>query len=259
MDAINKAFEILDVFFNTESDLSITELAKLAKISTSTSHRITSILVNRGYIEQNQKRGKYFLSTQKLVFLSQIVRRRLKIRNIALPFLKELSQTVNEAALISLRRGQMAYVVEVVNSDRLLNITPDSSTFNLYSTGIGKIFLAYMSNKDLDEYLSSIVLKPRTPNTITNIDDLKRQLAIILAEGIAIDDEEQEMGLGMVAAPVFNWDQDVIAAIGVLGPSSRISKHRMIEISPLLKQYSLKVSNALGYVQNISLNNSFSK
>jgi IclR family transcriptional regulator, KDG regulon repressor len=250
MDAINKAFEILDVFFETENDLSITELAKITKISTSTSHRIASILVDRGYIEQNQKRGKYFLSNQKLVFLSKVVRKRLKIRNIALPFIKELSQIVNEATLMSLRRGQMVYVVDFVNPDRLLNITPDSSTYNLYSTGIGKVFLSSMSEKDLDEYLSGILLKPRTPNTISDINELKRQLKIIAREGIAYEYEEHEMGLSMIAAPVFDWDQNVAAAIGVLGPSARISRERMAEISPVLKQYAQKISDALGYVKS---------
>jgi IclR family transcriptional regulator, KDG regulon repressor len=253
MDAINKAFEILEVFLNAERDLSITELAKLAKISTSTSHRITAILVNRGYLEQTQKRGKYSLSPQKLVYLSGIVRKRLKVRNAALPFLKELSQTVNEAVLLSIRRGQMVYVVEVVNSNRLLNITPDSSTFDLYSTGIGKVFLANISERDLDEYLSGIVLKPRTPNTITDVDELKRHLGKIQRDGIAFDDEEQELGLRMVAAPVFDWDQYVVAAIGVLGPSSRISRQRMIEIIPVVKYYALRISQALGYNQNPSI------
>lgn len=247
MDAINKAFEILDVFFNTDSDLSITELAKLAKISTSTSHRITSILVDRGYLEQTQKRGKYSLSTQKLVYLSGIVKRRLKVRNVALPFLKELSQGLNEAVLMSVRRGHFVYVVEVVNSDRLLNVTPDSSTYNLYSTGIGKVFLAYLSEKDLDEYFSSIVLKPRTQNTITEVDELKRQLKIIQKEEISFDDEEQELGLRMVAAPIFDWDQNIVAAIGVLGPSNRISRQRMIDLAPIIKQFAYKISQALGY------------
>jgi IclR family KDG regulon transcriptional repressor len=253
MDAINKAFEILEVFLNAEKDLSITELAKLARISTSTSHRITAILVNRGYLEQNQKRGKYSLSTEKLVYLSGIVRKRLKVRNAALPFLKELSQTVNEAVLMSIRRGQMVYVVEVVNSNRLLNITPDSSTFDLYSTGIGKVFLSNISERDLDEYLSGIVLKPRTPNTITDVDELKRHLSKIQRDGVAFDDEEQELGLRMVAAPVFDWDQNVVAAIGVLGPSSRITRQKMIEITPIVKYYSLRVSQALGYNQNPSI------
>lgn len=250
MDAINKAFEILDVFFTRGEALSITEIAKLANISASTSHRITSILVDRGYIEQDGKRGKYSLSRQKLVYLAGIIKKRLKIRNIALPYLKELSQTVNEAVLMSLRRGYVVYNLEVVNSDRLLNITPDSTTFSLYSTGVGKTFLAYMSEKDLNEYLSSIILKPRTPNTITDVDELKRHLKKTRKDGVALEDEEQELGLRMVSAPVFDWDENVIAAIGVLGPTSRITRQGMVEMSPLVKQYALQISRAMGYLQH---------
>jgi IclR family KDG regulon transcriptional repressor len=246
MDSINKAFEILDVFLSTDRDLSITELAKLAKISASTSHRIATILVARGYLEQSQKRGKYSLSIPKVVYLSGIFRKKLQVRSIALPVLKELSQTVNEAVLLSMRRGQMVYLVEVVNSNRLLNITPDASTFDLYSTGIGKVFLANMSVKDQDEYLSGIVLKPRTHHTITNIAELKKHLGKIAREGVAFDDEEQELGLRMVAAPVFDWDQNVVAAIGVLGPTLRISRHRMAEIAPLVKEAAGKITQSLG-------------
>ena len=246
MDSINKAFEILDVFLKTDNDLSITELSRKAKISASTSHRIASILVERGYLTQSQKRGKYSLSIPKLIYLSGILRKKLQIRNIALPVLKELSQTVNEAVLLSLRRGPLVYLVEVVNSNRLLNITPDASAFDLYSTGIGKVFLAHMSDLDRDAYLSGIILKPRTAHTITDVAELKKHLSKIAREGVAFEDEEQELGLRMVAAPIFDWDQDVVAAIGVLGPTQRISKHRMLEMSPLVKLAAEKISLALG-------------
>ncbi len=250
MDAINKALEILDVFFKTEDSLSNSEIAKLAQVNKSTSHRITSILVDRGYVQQDQKRGKYSLNPQKLVYLAGIIRSRLKVRTVALPFLRELSQTVNEAVLMSLRRGQIVFNLEVVNADRFLNVTPDSSTFNLYSTGVGKVFLAYMSHNDLNDYFSSIVLKPRTPNTITDIDELKRHLNKIKKEGVAYDDEEQELGLRMIAAPIFDWDENIVAAIGVVGPSSRITRQRMVEIAPWVKKYALQISHALGYSRN---------
>jgi IclR family transcriptional regulator, KDG regulon repressor len=246
MDAINKAFEILEVFFNSDNDLNISEISKLAGISNSTSHRIATILINRGYLEQGKKRGKYSLSSQKLVYLSKIIKKKLQVRNIALPFLKELSQSTNEAVLMSFRRGQMVYVVEVINSDRLLNVIPDSSTFDLYSTGIGKIFLAHMTEKDLEEYLSGIILKPRTPNTITDKDELKKQLKKIVRENISFDDEEQELGLRMVAAPVFDLDHNVVAAIGVFGTTARINKKRMIELSDLIRQSANKISSAIG-------------
>jgi IclR family transcriptional regulator, KDG regulon repressor len=247
MDAINKAFEILEVFLKNEDELSITDISDLTKISSSTAHRITSILVERGYIEQKRKRGKYSLSSQKLVDILGIIRRRLKIRIIALPYLNELSQIVDETVEMALRSGQIAFNLEAVNTNHILNLLPESNTFNLYSTGVGKIFLAYMSERDLQDYLSKVQLVSRTPYTITRIDDLKKELNKIKRNGIAFDNEEHELGLRMVAAPVMDWEGNVVAAIGVLGYSRRISKQRMTELAPTVKEYAAKISQALGY------------
>jgi IclR family transcriptional regulator, KDG regulon repressor len=246
LDAINKAFQIFELFVNTDSELSIAEVAKETQITTSTSHRIVNMLVKRGYLEQSYKRGKYYLSPKKLVDFSRIVKHRLKVRNVALPYMKELSQSVNEAVELSLRFGQIAYNSEVVNSNRLLNVTPDSATFNLYSTGVGKIFLAYMSEKDLAEYLSSVKLEPRTPKTFTDVEELKNQLARIKHDGVAFDDEEHETGVRVVAAPVRDWDDNLIAAVGVVSPTSRMNKQNMQEIAPMVKKYADLISRAMG-------------
>jgi DNA-binding IclR family transcriptional regulator len=121
----------------------------------------------------------------------------------------------------------------------------------IYTAGVGKTFLANMSEKDLEEYLSSVILKPRTPNTITDMDELKRHLNKIKKDGVAYDDEEQELGLRMIAAPIFDWDEKIAAAIGVVGPSSRISRQRMVEIAPLVKKYALQISQAMGYSRDL--------
>lgn len=246
MDAINKAFQILEVFLNYDDELSIAEIANETQITTSTSHRIVNILVKRGYLEQSYKRGKYFLSPKKLVDFSRIVKNRLKVRNVALPYMRELSQSVNEAVELSLRYGQIAYNTEVVNSNRLLNVTPDSATFNLYSTGVGKVFLAYMTEKDLEQYLSEVKLQARTTKTITDVAELKEQLIRIRQEGVAFDDEEHELGVRVVAAPIKDWDDNLIAAIGVVAPTLRLTKQKMGEMSPFVKKYAALISQAMG-------------
>jgi len=256
MDSINKAFEILEIFFKTDEELSISDIARITGLSSSTSHRITSILVKRGYIDQSHKRAKYKLSSKKLVDFARLIRHRLKLRNIALPFMKELTDNVDEAVELSLRHGNIAYNVEVVNSDRLLNITPDSSTFNLYSTAVGKVFLAYYSQKELREYFNEIKLIPRTPNTITDPDELRRQLNKIKQDGVAFDDEEHELGVRSVAAPIKDWDENVIAALGVVGPSIRISRQRMVELAPFVASCAFQISHAMG---NASVKENFDK
>lgn len=249
MNSIEKTLEILDLFFEKDIELSISEISKLTNINPSTTHRIAAILVKRGYIDHPHKKGRYSLSIPKLLHFVGVIKKRLKVRTVALPYIRKLSQNVNEAVELSLCRGQVAYNIEVINIDRLLNITPDSRTFNLYSTGVGKVFLAYMSDDEFQLYINSIVLQPRTPNTITDVGELKRELKKIRENGVAFDDEEHELGVINIAAPVRDWENNVIAAIGIIGLTTRISRQRMIELAPKVKNTAEKISREMGYVK----------
>ena len=249
MNSIDKAFEILDIFFENDRELSISEISKLTNINPSTTHRIAAILVKRGYIDHPHKKGRYSLSTTKLLHFAGVIRKRLKVRTVALPHIRKLSQNVNEAVELSLCHGQIAYNIEVINIDRLLNITADSRTFNLYSTGVGKVFLAYMSDDEFQHYVNSIVLRPRTPNTITDVDEMKRELRKIRENGVAFDDEEHELGVRNIAAPVRDWENNVIAAVGIIGLTTRISRQRMIELAPEIKSTAEKISHEMGYIE----------
>ena len=173
----------------------------------------------------------------------------MKIGSIASPYLEELSQTVNEAVAMAVLLGSVAYNIKVIHLDRLIKIMPDSTTLNLYSTGVGKVFLAYMSERGFQEYVSSIILKPRTPNTLTSVEELKKQLKKVKKDGFSLEDEEHELGIRTVAAPVRDWEGAVVAAITVLGPSIRLSRQRMLEIAPIVKQCAAQISMALGHTQ----------
>jgi DNA-binding IclR family transcriptional regulator len=244
MDAINKAFEIFELFLRSDGDLSINDVSARTKITYPTAHRITSILAKRGYILQPQKRGKYSVNPGKLAEFIGIIRRKLNIRAIASPFLHDLSDTVNEASLLAVRRGLVAINIEVVNRS-LINVTPDSSTLNLYSTGAGKVFLAFMSEKELNTYFNGLVMLPRTPKTLSNKEELTEEINQIRRTGVAFDDEENELGLRSVAAPIRDWEGRVIAAISIIGLTARINKSRLQELAPIVKDYALRISQAM--------------
>ena len=250
MDSINKAFEIFEVFLNNDDELSINNISKLSGINSGTAHRITSILVKRGYVIQPKRRGKYSLNTAKVVEFAKIVQHKLKIKSIATPYLRELSQTVDEAVAMANLLGHVAFNIVIINPDHIVNLRPDSATLSLYSTGLGKIFLAYMSDKELDEYTQSVTIKPRTPNTVIKIEELKKQLKQIQRDGVAFEDEEHELGIKTVSAPVRDWENNVAAAISVVGPSVRMTRKKMLKIAPIVKNYALKISKALGYNEN---------
>jgi IclR family KDG regulon transcriptional repressor len=250
MDAISKAFKILGLFLDTENDLSLTDVAGSVRISSSTAHRIISILVKAGYLEQRKTRGKYSLSTRMLVDFAGIIRKRLHVRTVALPYLNELSHATDEAVIMAQRFGEIAFNVELVNRNRILNLRADSNSYNLYSTGVGKVFLAYMPPVELKSYLKKVELKPRTPYTITDPDKLRKELGKIRRNGVAFDDQQHELGTRMAAAPVMDWEGNVAASVGVLGYSRRISKKRLADLGTIVKDYTFRISRAMGYDGN---------
>jgi IclR family transcriptional regulator, KDG regulon repressor len=250
VDSINKAFEIFEVFLRNDDELSINNVSKLSGINAGTVHRITTILVKRGYVIQPKRRGKYSLSPAKVVDFAKIVQQKLKIKTIAYPYLRELSQNVDEAVAMANLLGHAAFIVAMINLDHVISFKPESSTLSLYSTGLGKIFLANMSEKELQGYINSVVFKPRTPNTVTKVEELKKQIKQIRRDGIAYEDEEHDPGMRTVSAPVKDWEDNVVAAITVFGPTVRMTKQKMEEIAPVVKSYALKISHAIGYSKN---------
>ncbi len=153
---------------------------------------------------------------------------------------------------MALRFGEIAFSAEIVNRNRILNLRPDSNSYNLYSTGVGKVFLAYMPNPELKSYFNKIELKPRTPYTITDPGELKKELEKIRRTGVAFDDQEHELGTRMVASPIMDWEGNVAASVGVLGYSRRITKKRMAHLATVVQQYTSQISRAMGYEGKIA-------
>jgi DNA-binding IclR family transcriptional regulator len=112
---------------------------------------------------------------------------------------------------------------------------------------VGKILLAYLPTEKVDAIVGS-KLNRYTANTITDIDTLKKQLLTIRQRGLAVDNEENEIGVRCIAAPVKDSNGDVIAAISISGPSVRLSTQKLLNLGPSVKDCALKVSREMGYM-----------
>lgn len=251
MKTLEKALNILELFLipweSPQEEISLAELAKLSGFNKSTVKRTVSILVTRGYLKQQEKGGKYSLGTKFLDF-SGAIKRRSKIRDKAIPYLLKLAQLTRESAILSILDGQYAAYNETIPSEYSLRIVPDEGTkVPLYCTGVGKVFLANMTEAEVENYINSIELESYTANTITHPDYLKAHIAIIAKEGIAFEDEEFSLGIRNVAAGVRDSEGKTVAAVGVLGPSVRLSRQRMTEIAPDVKKCASEISGELGY------------
>jgi IclR family transcriptional regulator, KDG regulon repressor len=247
MEAGSKALEIMEVFLKTDSELSIYDVAKLTGIKPSTAYRVTYLLVNKGYVYQRYKRGKYSMSPKKLFEFAGLAKRKLNVRIIALPFLHDLTKETGYSSNMALCLGKVGFDYETINPSDGFSFAPSSRAYDLYNSAVGKVFLAYMHEKELQEYFETTKLISKTPNTISELKDLKIQLEHVKQEGVAFDYEEAFVGLNAIAAPVWDSDGNVAAAIGIFGSSVRLTRQKTIKLAPIVKKYALDISKAMGY------------
>jgi DNA-binding IclR family transcriptional regulator len=113
---------------------------------------------------------------------------------------------------------------------------------------VGKVFLAHLSDSQLDTLIKEKGLTKRTKNTITDPEKLKQHLKIIRQQGYAVDDEENEKGIRCVGAPIFNQRGQVIAAISISGPAVRITQKIIQQtLRKEVLQTALDISREMGY------------
>jgi len=117
----------------------------------------------------------------------------------------------------------------------------------LHCTGVGKALLAFLPPERIEEVIA-LGLIARTPNTITEADALRRELATVRARGYAIDDEEVEIGLRCLAVPIRNYTGAVVASLSVAGPAQRMTMKSLHLFAPDAIQTGRAISQRLGHV-----------
>ena len=246
IQSVERALNILEEFNVKEKEIGVTELAKRLSLNKSTCFGLLQTLESRGYLEQNTDNGKYRLGLN--VFkIGQIYEANLELLEIARPYLEELVEKTKETAHLVIRNKLDAVYIEKCEGPCAINIISRvGKRVNLHCTGVGKALLAYLSEKEFEDVVKK---EPNsfTPKTIIDKEELKRHLQTVRENGYSIDDEEIEIGLRCIAAPVFNHKNQAIAAISISGPSTRITYEKFPELIEIIKHTAYQVSLRMGY------------
>ncbi len=248
IQSVERALAILEEFSVREKELGVTEIAKRVGLNKSTCFNLINTLLQKGYLEQNPDNGKYRLSL-KIFQLGKIYEAGLELREIAKPFLQELVDKTGETVHLVIRDRREAVYIEKVEGPSAIKIISQIGTrVNLHCTGVGKVLLAFLPSEYI-ERLTQHPLKKFTENTITDKEKLLAHLREIKEKGYSIDDEEIEVGLRCVAAPIFDHRKEVIAAISVSGPTSRMTYEKINELTEIVKETAFNISVRLGYTK----------
>jgi IclR family transcriptional regulator, KDG regulon repressor len=247
IQSIERAADVLELFLVSNPELSVKEISENLKLSKSTVHGIIKTLEHRGYLQQNPEDMKYKLGI-KLFELGNFVGNHLDLSNIARPILRNLVNELNETVhLVMLQKDEVIYIEKMEGTRALTIYSHVGKRAPFHCTGVGKVILAHQSEHDIDRILSTITLEPFTEYTLTNVPDLKNHLKSIRETGYAIDDEEIELGLKCIAAPIFNHQGNVIASISCAAPKMRLSEERLLNVIGEMKRAAAQISQSLGY------------
>ena len=206
--------------------MGIAELCKKISLPKGTVHRLLGTLKNLGYIEQNPQNRKYYL-TVKIFKLGTAVTDKIGLVQV-IPYMKELSQQFNETTNLAIMdRDEIIYLYSVGSDNTLKLDLRIGSNQPAYCASVGKVLLAYLSEKELDGYLQRVKLKSYTPYTITSKEYLKKDLKLIRERGYSFVNEEYIVGVSCVAVPLKDQRGKVCAGLSFSVPTVRMDKIKL--------------------------------
>ncbi|QRV17382.1 IclR family transcriptional regulator (plasmid) [Haloterrigena salifodinae] len=223
IQSIESALEVVEVIRQKER-AGVTEIANELDRSKSTIHHYVTTLTKHDYLDKVD--GEYQLSLRFLTLGGQ-VREREQLYHLGKDNVEELAQETGEQVRLIVERNGSGITLYQATGDRVTKpITHVGSIEELYCTAAGKVFLAELSDEELDSYLDEISFTSYTEKTITDGDALRAELEEIRDRGVAFDDEERYEGYRCVAAAISTEKRELFGALSVSAPVKRMGEER---------------------------------
>jgi IclR family acetate operon transcriptional repressor len=247
VQSLDRAFDLLEALAGG-AELGVTELAQRTDLVPSTVHRLLATLSKRGYVAQSADTGRYRLGYKVAEIAGGLEQGLAHLRAVARPHLERISEQTGETVnLVVLDGERVVYVDQVEGTRRVRMFTAVGTAAPAHTTGSGKAILAYGTpGAAAALYADREPLERLTPGTLVTVAELEDDFARIRARGYALDEEEHEIGVGCIAAPVFDAAGAPVAAISVSGPTTRILHGDTGELAGLVVRHAAEASAALG-------------
>jgi DNA-binding IclR family transcriptional regulator len=243
--AIQRAVAVLKAFGPDPARLTAQQLSQRTGLNRSTVYRLLSALEHEGLVAAGED-GRYRLGPD-MAILGTLALRQLDLRALAQPVMRSLAERTGETIDLEIRHGARVMIVEEVAGDHLLNASSNIGTlYPAHCTATGKLLLAALPDDALAPILAG-ELCACGPRSITKPEALRAELQASLARGYATAYEELEAHLHAVAAPIYDHQRHMAAALSISGPSARLPRRREGEIARLLIAACAELSAALGY------------
>lgn len=243
IQVLDRAMRLLDALAAQPDPVTLKELATRTGLHASTAHRILNDLVQGRFVERVDN-GIYQLG-MRLLELGSLVKGRLNVHEAAIPGMRALHKLTGQTVNLSIQQGDEIVYIDRAWSERsgMQVVRAIGGRAPLHLTSTGKLFLSTFDARLVRAYALRTGLAGQTRNSLTTLEALDRDLALVKRLGYSRDNEELELGVRCIAAGIFDDSGHLVAGLSISAPASRLHD----EWIKHLVETATNISEALGY------------
>lgn len=244
IQVIERMMKLLDALAAHSGPVSLKQLALESGLHPSTAHRILGAMTQSGFVDRSDA-GIYRLGI-RLLELGSLVKSRISLRDTAMTAMLKLHAATGESVNLGIRAGDEIVYVERTSSGRssvrVVHIV--GARAPLHTTATGKLFLVEDGTEKVRDYARRTGLPPSTPESITTLPELEKELEKVRRHAVAFDLDEVEAGVRCIAAGIRDDSGELVAGLSLSTPSERFNPDR----APLVRETADEISKSLGYI-----------
>jgi DNA-binding IclR family transcriptional regulator len=243
---LDRALSVFELLSNHPQGLTKAEIVTKLNISTNMVYRITMTLIERGYIDRDEK-SKRFLLGSKLLELKCNSMDEKSLVEKGWDVMQKLRDTTEETVLLGIVHGYEGLVIEQLSGTHPIKLVVEKgASVSLYAGAPGKAYLPFMSKAKRNKILNKLDFTPYTKNT-PDRETFEKEIEKVPKTGYSVDYEEAILGINCVAAPIFDKDGNITAVLWITGPVDRINKKEIPRLGKVVREHADEISYKIGY------------
>jgi len=246
VQSLTRGLSILEGLARAEGGLTLTDIAQRVALPPSTAHRLLSTLEKMGYVFQAGDLALWYVGLHAFTVGSSFLASRDWVAQ-SHPYMRRLMEQAGETANLAILDGTEAVFIDQVQCrETMRTIVRLGSRVPLHASGVGKAIFATLPDEQIDAILKVKGLPRITENTITSPETMWASLRVIRQRGFSFDDEEHLVGTRCVASPIYDEHAEVLGAISIAGPVSRLPDPRIRQLGPVVAHQAEEITRKVG-------------
>lgn len=242
---VDKCAKVLDLLAKSQNSINFTDIVSATQFTKSSTHRILTVLLGEQMLGYDDQTKTYHLGP-RLVNWARAAWQKTDLQQISDAELIELRERTGMNVAVSIQSGDAVLFIRTMDSHSVRYAAKIGEESPLHCTAAGKLFLAFSQKGGTNPVAATEQLEKFTEFTITSADRLQAELAMVRDNGFATCDREEFLQVSGIAAPIFDYQSRIIAALSLWAPTKLASIDELKTKIPLLTEAAHAISARFG-------------